>query len=439
MRTQMYEAASSLVNFVLMSKKDKSEVGMFKHKIIRLFSLLHAMSLCVIADLHDHRFPVIDMESIPDKYLKTLAMKNRRQKPEVVYAWINHTIVSALDNGLLNVPPPILSRVFQELEKAMVEYNQVLQIMTISFPFPYAQVSVVMIWFYMLMAPVVLVEWTKQPIMAALFAFISSTCFLCLEMIAAELENPFGEDANDLPCHKFQDDLNEGLILLIEPSATMGFELGEHIAQHAHLIDKTTWRSFEEEVLAHSISSIEREEWSDDEVNFVKPSKKSPGKASLEKVQVEEQKKPVAHPVHSPPPVEIMTPNAQVRAAASKPQMQRQSSPLYLQRKEGESPVPCDVQGPVTPENGLSTKQVPTQGQSPDASLIPKLEGIRVNTDLEDELVKVLQQLRHTIDSSGGWLQQIHDSLGKTPLVRLAPEVRLERTQDSNSIFEIQI
>jgi hypothetical protein len=361
--------------------------------------------------------------------------------------------MSALDNGLLNVPPPILSRVFQELEKAMVEYNQVMQIMTISFPFPYAQVSVVMIWFYMLIAPLVLVEWTTQPPMAALFAFISSTCFLCLELTAAELDQPFGEDANDLPCHVFQDDMNAGLLLLIEPSATMGFELGPTVAQHAHLIDQTTWRSFEESFQSRSVE-IQGEQYPDDDApnlpitNHCRPDTKTKA-ASTDTPVTQQVEKAAASP----------------RAAATKPQIKKQSlgdhshpkqSPSYLERNEGESSLPSEDQGiegidvdllelqksrdvikGKYQNGGITVRQIPIQIQTPDP--IAGSEGLRLNSDLEKELVKVLEQIGHKIDSSGGWLQLIHDSLSKAPMVRLASDVRLERTLDSNSAYEIQI
>lgn len=254
MRSQMYEAAGSLATFSLMSKKPKEEVELFKDKIVRLFSLLHGMALSSIADQQEH-FQCIDIESIPDRYISYLKGKSRRQKVEVVYQWINHLIIESLDNGLLNVPPPLLSRVFQELEKAMVEYNQVLQIMTISFPFPYAQVAVVMIWLYFLVTPFVATSWTAQPFMAAGYTLISAACFVGLEMIAAELENPFGDDINDLPCKQFQDESNDGLLLLVDPIACIPFKLGPNITCREKLCDKSSWHSFDEEVSIHNIKT----------------------------------------------------------------------------------------------------------------------------------------------------------------------------------------
>jgi len=225
MRAQFFEASSSLCSFVLMSKKDRHEIEVFKHRIIRLFSLLHATALEDIADLRDENFPVIDIESLCQKSIMKLQSMQGRCKVELVYSWVNALIVESLSTGLLNVPPPILSRVFQEMEKGMVEYNQVLQIMDIPFPFPYAQVSVVLLIIYFMFTPVVMCYWTNSSIFAFLFTLIAIMCMCSIELIAAELENPFGDDPNDLPCFAFQEDMNAGLLLCLDPATELVPEL----------------------------------------------------------------------------------------------------------------------------------------------------------------------------------------------------------------------
>jgi len=82
-----------------------------------------------------------------------------------------------------------------------------------------------MILLYMMIAPFVMVAWTTQPLPAFLFTLISATCFWSLELIAAELENPFGEDVNDLPVLAFQDDINHALELLLNPDADIVYKL----------------------------------------------------------------------------------------------------------------------------------------------------------------------------------------------------------------------
>jgi len=219
LRSQLAEAASSLVTFTVMSKKSAEETNRFKHLIIRLFSILHATALEVIAEEQHAPLPVIDSKGVEATIMKSLEAKSGKDKVDTVYQWINILIVQSLADGLLNIPPPILSRVFQELEKGMVSYNQVMQIMAIPFPFPYAQATMVLIVFYMLLIPFIMVSWANNSFFAFVCTYVSTVSVLSIELTATELENPFGDDPNDLPCSKFQEDMNASLLILLDPAA----------------------------------------------------------------------------------------------------------------------------------------------------------------------------------------------------------------------------
>jgi len=135
-RSMLYEAVSSLAAFAHMSKHPREDVDILIEKLVRLFSLLHACALgCVSNRDKNNDFPVIDIEALPETYLRQLGEYDGRAKVDIVYQWIQILIINSLSSGLLNVPPPILSRVFQETEKSMVEYNQILQVINIPFPF----------------------------------------------------------------------------------------------------------------------------------------------------------------------------------------------------------------------------------------------------------------------------------------------------------------
>jgi len=217
MRAQMAEAASSLVSFSVMSKKPAAEIQVFRHKIVRMFSLLHAMCLATFCD-RDMDFPIIEVASFDPQHLNALKnAKKGKERVDIIYMWINSYIIKMVDSGLLNVPAPILSRVFQEMEKAMVEFHQVMQVMTIPFPFPYAQMAIVLLFVMVVGTPVAMCYWTNNEWAAAFLTFIAIVCLTCLELIADQLDNPFGDDDNDLPCHDFQNDINDTLKLLLTP------------------------------------------------------------------------------------------------------------------------------------------------------------------------------------------------------------------------------
>jgi len=236
--------------FVSMSKKSKKEINHFRYKLIHLFSMMHAVAMASISALHERSYSIIDIDHVPKRYIRVLDQLDQRQKVEIVYQWINTLIIVETGKGLLNVPPPILSRVFQEMEKAMIEYNQVVQIMTLPFPFPYSQVCLFMVFGHMICTPFIMAYYTGQASTAALFTFLSSASFFSLEMIAAELENPFGDDPNDLPSQAFQNEMNEGLLLLLHPAASIYFELPADSAWK----DMTTRKTW------HSLSEVEEQE-----------------------------------------------------------------------------------------------------------------------------------------------------------------------------------
>lgn len=242
MRAQLYEACSTLFAFCMMSKRPQSQVSDFKYKLVHLFSLLHAVAMASMSGLPDDIYTVVGIENIPEKFIQILQKHDSKHKTEIVYQWINSLVIAELESGLLNVPPPILSRVFQEMEKGMIEYNQVLQIMTLPFPFPYSQVCLVMILGHMMCTPIVMSYYTGQFLFAALFTFLTSAAFFSLEGIAAELENPFGDDPNDLPSHDFQTEMNEGLLLLMHPTSSLFFELKQGVTW-GDIVRHDTWHS----------------------------------------------------------------------------------------------------------------------------------------------------------------------------------------------------
>jgi predicted membrane chloride channel (bestrophin family) len=217
MRSQWYEAASSLCKFVEMSNANAEEIVVFKHTVVRLFSMLGATAMSALAVMEDENFSVVDIKGFSRADLDFLMQReDANHRPNVVYQWIQSLIVKKMHSGLLNVPAPILTRVFQEMERGMVEYGHVLQIMTIPFPFPYTQICWILIRIYMIFTPFMMCRWTDNEWAAALFTLASVLCIKTINMIATEIENPLGDDVNDLPVHQYHDEFNDHLVLLLQ-------------------------------------------------------------------------------------------------------------------------------------------------------------------------------------------------------------------------------
>ena len=83
------------------------------------------------------------------------------------------------------------------------------------------------------LTPVLVSSIFSQPVLCVTFSFIPIFGMSCLNFIGVELENPFGQDANDLPLDHFQDEMNNchglsaqrlrrksaGLLMLLHNSA----------------------------------------------------------------------------------------------------------------------------------------------------------------------------------------------------------------------------
>eukprot|EP00927_Polykrikos_kofoidii_P002565 TRINITY_DN11022_c0_g2_i2.p1 TRINITY_DN11022_c0_g2~~TRINITY_DN11022_c0_g2_i2.p1 ORF type:complete len:618 (+),score=81.05 TRINITY_DN11022_c0_g2_i2:60-1913(+) len=218
MRAEWYDACASLVAFARASNKSSQVVAHHVHTSVRLFSLLHAMAIEELADLRDENFPLLDIEGFRKEDLEFLLdTSSQGRKVELVFQWIKTHIVKGVDEGILSIPAPILTRVFQELGIGLVKYHEALQVVIWPFPFAYAQMAYVLIFLHMLYTPLVVCSQSTMVWSAATFTLISVACMRSLDLIAAELEQPFGDDPNDLPTYEMHCEFVDDLIMLVNP------------------------------------------------------------------------------------------------------------------------------------------------------------------------------------------------------------------------------
>lgn len=67
----------------------------------------------------------------------------------------------------------------------------------IPFPFPLVQMARTVLFFYVFTVPFALVEDVSKPIAHLVVIFFLTYGFMGIEYVSIELENPFGNDAND--------------------------------------------------------------------------------------------------------------------------------------------------------------------------------------------------------------------------------------------------
>merc|ERR1712107_660233 len=106
----------------------------------------------------------------------------------------------------MGIPPPICSRVYQELSRGMVNLHNAKKITDTQFPFPYAQLIMILLLSHGLLTPIVVSAFIEHPWWSALVTFIPVFGMFSVNRVASELEMPFGEDPNDLNLHLFQEE-----------------------------------------------------------------------------------------------------------------------------------------------------------------------------------------------------------------------------------------
>lgn len=219
MRGEWFDSVSCCVTFsraAMSSKPD--EVNNFRHTLVRLMSLCHASALEEICGDRFH-FETIDTFGLDSKTLKHLkACKEdlNFNRVEVLLHMTQVIITKALEDNVVKIPPPILSRVYQTLSKGFVHLLNAKKIKDTHFPFPWAQLLTMLLFLHWLLTPIVFAALMRSRIVAPIITFIATFAFCYLDFTAIELENPFGQDSNDLPLEHFQSDMNQCLVMLLQ-------------------------------------------------------------------------------------------------------------------------------------------------------------------------------------------------------------------------------
>eukprot|EP00927_Polykrikos_kofoidii_P008022 TRINITY_DN13320_c0_g5_i1.p1 TRINITY_DN13320_c0_g5~~TRINITY_DN13320_c0_g5_i1.p1 ORF type:complete len:611 (+),score=84.28 TRINITY_DN13320_c0_g5_i1:38-1834(+) len=224
MRGEWFDSVSCCVTFTtnaLPSKK--AEVMNFRHSLVRLMSICHGGALEEIAKGGDS-LSTIDAMGLDNNTLDHLQKCEHVYKfnrVEVVLHMIQTLITQSLADDILKIPPPILSRVYQTVSRGFVNFLNAKKIADHPFPLPFAQLIAVFLFFNLFSTPVFVAAVIRNKIIAFIITFVYLFGIFGVNFIAGELENPYGLDDNDLPLCRFQDDMNQCLLLLLEDDADL--------------------------------------------------------------------------------------------------------------------------------------------------------------------------------------------------------------------------
>ncbi|CAE7329986.1 unnamed protein product [Symbiodinium pilosum] len=224
-------AFSNILAFCSSDIEKGAQVHEFRQYLTRLMSLLHCSALQTTCELDDDSLEVLDIGAISNQGL--LHFRDSPDRCETVLLWLERLIVEAEQSKLLNVPPPILSRAFQELSRGMVNMTNLKKIRDVPFPFPYAQFLSWLLVIHWTLTPLVASQTVLKPWWAGIFVFVVETSYWTLFYIAQEIDQPFGEDANDLPVREMQRKFNAKLDFFIQPKSytlpSINLDASQHI------------------------------------------------------------------------------------------------------------------------------------------------------------------------------------------------------------------
>mmetsp|Transcript_43080 Transcript_43080/g.116157 ORF Transcript_43080/g.116157 Transcript_43080/m.116157 type:complete len:534 (-) Transcript_43080:179-1780(-) len=255
-RGEWFNAVSTLIAFCNQAKDVRDQVEYFQATLVRLASMLYCSALQQVCDLDDDCLEVIDNRGFDLDSLTFMECSNDRC--EVILQWVQRLIVEAEEQKVLKIAPPLLTRAFQELSRGIVNLNNARKIKDIPFPFPYAQMITCMLIVHWFATPLLASQIMDSMVAAGVVCFFVTLSFWCLIYIALEIDQPFGEDANDLPLRDMQKDFNQSLLTLMHPLAQkvpVYREVDEQRAAQAQqpeeLADSVTLSSMTMEALRH--------------------------------------------------------------------------------------------------------------------------------------------------------------------------------------------
>ena len=156
----------------------------------------------------------------------------------------------------IEAPGPILSRAFQELSQGMVCVTDLRKIRDVPFPFPYSQYLCCMLIAHWILAPLVASQMVLKPWWAGIMVLVVSTSYWTLFYIAQEIDQPFGEDANDLPVREMQHKFNAKLQFFLEPMFTKVPDLSMESSQHLEILRSSYKVSQSNMASPHSVVSV---------------------------------------------------------------------------------------------------------------------------------------------------------------------------------------
>merc|ERR1719401_1317941 len=151
-RGEWFNGYSSIMAFTTTKPEMQERVTEYVQLITRLMSLLMCCGLQQVSPNRDRGFEIFDLGGIEPESMEFL--NTAPDKVEIILQWIQRSMVLHMQTGVLPIAPPILSRAFQEVSRGIVNLQNARKIADFPYPYPLAQVSMILQLLHFLMTPV---------------------------------------------------------------------------------------------------------------------------------------------------------------------------------------------------------------------------------------------------------------------------------------------
>lgn len=169
------------------------------------------------------------LETLDDEAIHGCLLENGLYAPaptervHMVMAWIQQIIMERRKEGGIDVPAPLLTRLYHVLSDAMLGYEQCRKLVETPFPFPWAQAVMIVLVLFTLSAPFLIAAFSTSVWVACTVTFLGVHTYIMLNEVARDIEDPFHYDPNELPLPQMQYKLNERLLAVSRTTRPKAF------------------------------------------------------------------------------------------------------------------------------------------------------------------------------------------------------------------------
>eukprot|EP00449_Zooxanthella_nutricula_P039166 CAMPEP_0198609420 /NCGR_PEP_ID=MMETSP1462-20131121/156385_1 /TAXON_ID=1333877 /ORGANISM="Brandtodinium nutriculum, Strain RCC3387" /LENGTH=454 /DNA_ID=CAMNT_0044341225 /DNA_START=73 /DNA_END=1435 /DNA_ORIENTATION=+ len=214
-----FDTASTLIAFCRVSKAPAEQIEAFQQTVVRLVSILNALSLDSLQDSEGpseikHRFEVLGAQELDADTQTKIVQSDHRV--ELVFQMIQQLVVDNIETGVLTIQAPILTRSFQDMADALLTYHEARKLAFERLPFAYIFITAILLLAEAIGVPFMMILYTKGLWSSFFFTFCCTFLHWFMNGVSDDLDNPFRRESRALDASQVQHELNGHLLQLLE-------------------------------------------------------------------------------------------------------------------------------------------------------------------------------------------------------------------------------